>query len=542
MSAEISKTVAGDATSAGTAGIAASDRIPLFRKIMFSVGINMDYVATGLLTGTLWMPFFNIGLEIPATALGIILMLLRGWDAFTNPIMGNISDNTRTRWGRRRPFIFFGAIVTALIFPAFWHLPDRVANGTSWLAHIADWIPFLSGADISLRDKAASIYLLIIGMVFFAAFSVWSMPYYGLQLELTPDYDERTRLTAWMTFFGKISALFGSWLLLFTIFVGLLALGDPKALEGKSPFLQQILSTVQPWIIHFTNPQSGEKPIVVGMRLVCWIIAVGIICFGLLPALFVKERYYASEAARQTDDPFWKSIGESFRCLPLWHLIGVSFFIVLGSTSVGALGQYVNFYYVCDGNLAQGAWITGLKGTATVVAGIVSIPLLTWLGEKFDKRTMILAMIGTSMVGHLLNIFLMTPEHPYWQILPGVFEASAIAAVWLFLPSMKADVADWDEWQTARRREGAVNAFYSWFIKASMALSMGIGGVVLQISAFDPKLAIQPGSVLNRMFLIYLMLPVFIWALAMLSAWFYPLSRARSLQIRAELEARRGVL
>ena len=310
---------------AGKSGIAAGDRIPFLQKLMFSIGINMDYVATGLLTGTLWMPFFNIGLEISASSLGIILMLLRGWDAFADPVMGNISDNARTRWGRRRPFIFVGAIATALLFLLFWHLPASVADGTSWLARLADWIPFISGPEVSAREKAASIYLLIVGIFFFAAFSLWSMPYYSLQLELTPDYDERTRLTAWMTLFGQISALLGSWLLLFIIFVGMLALGDPKAFEGKPEFLQQIFSAAQPWIAQFTNPQPDEKPIVVGMRLACWIIAVSIICFGLLPALFVKERYYAAEAVRQPVDPFWKSIGESLRCVPLWNLIGVSF-------------------------------------------------------------------------------------------------------------------------------------------------------------------------------------------------------------------------
>ncbi|AHF90051.1 sodium:melibiose symporter [Opitutaceae bacterium TAV5] len=524
------------------ARISESDRIPLVQKLSFAAGVNMDYVATGLMTGTLWMPFFNIGLEMPAVVLGLILMVLRAWDALTDPIMGNLSDNARTRWGRRRPFMFVAAITTACLYPIMWHFPESVRDGTSWLVHVADWIPFIAKLELAAPEKAASIYLILVGMIFFASFTVWSMPYYGMQLELTPNYDERTRLTAWMTLFGKISSLAGSWLLLFVIFVGMLALGDPKALEGKPAFLQKLLSGIQPWLTSFTNPHPGEKPIVVGMRLVCWLIALGIVCFGLLPALFVKERYYKAEASKQASEPFWKSIGESIRCTPLWALISISFFLVLGSSSVGSLGQYVNFYYVCHGDLAKGAMIAGMKGSVIVVAGIASIPLFTWLGEKFDKRTMVMTMLASSMTGHLLNWFLMTPAHPYWQIIPGVFESSAIAAVWLFLPSMKADVADWDEIHTTRRREGAINAFYSWFIKASLTASMGIGGVVLQISGFNPKIGDQPQEVVNRMFFLYLTLPLIIWSVAMLSAWFYPLGRARSAQIRAELEARRGAL
>ena len=101
-----------------TPAIAASDRIPLLQKIMFSAGGTMDYVAANFSTSVLWMPYFNIGLGIDPALLGIVLMILRGWDAFVDPVMGNFSDNTRTRWGRRRPFMVVGAILTATIFPS----------------------------------------------------------------------------------------------------------------------------------------------------------------------------------------------------------------------------------------------------------------------------------------------------------------------------------------------------------------------------------------------------------------------------------------
>jgi GPH family glycoside/pentoside/hexuronide:cation symporter len=522
--------------------IAVQDRIPLFQKLMFATGQNMEYVSTGLMTGVLWMPFFNIGLGLSPIVLGIVLMILRAWDAITNPIMGNISDNARTRWGRRRPFMVVGAITTALLYPLIWHMPESVYAGTSWMAAAVDWIPFLDNAALPPADKAMSVYLTLVGMVFFASFTIWSMPYYGMQLELTPSYDERTRLAAWMTFFGKLSSLIGGWMLAVVLLAGSLALGDPKVLKGKPEFVRDMLSAIQPWLVGLANPHQGEKPIVVGMRVLCWVIAAGILCFGLLPALFVKERYYEKESSKQPHDPFWRSIRETVRCTPLWSLISVSFFLVLGSTSVGSLGQYVNFFYVCDGDLSRATVISGLKGSVLVVTGIASLPMFTWLGEKFDKQTVVLMMLTSSMCGHLLNYFLMTPEHPYWQLIPGVFESSAIAAVWLFLPSMKADVADWDEQHTARRREGAINAFYSWFIKASLTASMGIGGAVLQFSGFKAGLEHQPREVLDRMFHVYLVLPIVAWTVALVSIWFYPLTRVRSAEIRVALEKRRGAL
>ncbi|EIQ02108.1 Na+/melibiose symporter-like transporter [Opitutaceae bacterium TAV1] len=502
--------------SESAARIAESDRIPTVQKIMFAVGVNTDFVATGLLTKTLWMPVFNIGFGISPVLLGVILMVLRGWDAITDPIVGNISDNARTRWGRRRPFMFVAAIATALMYPLFWHMP------------------------VAFTETMKTAWLVGVGMVFFLCFSFWSMPFYGLQLELTPSYDERTRLTAWMTFFGKMGYFLGSWILALVMLVGMVALGDPKAVDGRDEFVQGILSAIKPLLTFLAHPGEGEHPMAVGMRVVCWLIALGILCFGICPALFTKERYYKAEAGKQPRTPLLQSLKESSRCTPLWALIGISFFLVLGSASVVSLGQYVNFYYANGGDLAKGALIAGYKGSAMVAVGIVTIPLFTWLGERFDKRTMVMTMLGITMIGHLSNYFLMTPANPYLQIISGAFESCAIASVWLFLPSMKADVADWDERRTSRRREGSINAFYSWFIKAALTGSLGVGGMVLEFSGFDARVGVQPDAVVSRMFHLYLVLPIFIWGGAMVLAWFYPLTRAKSLAIRTELEARRG--
>ena len=508
---------------------------------MFSCGVNMDYVATGLLS-SLWLPFFNIGMGISPITLGIIMMILRAWDAVSDPLVGNISDNARSRWGRRRPFMFVASITTACLLPLFWFVPHGIQDGSFWLVRADDWLIPLLGHDLITSANALPVYLTLLGLVFFTSFTFWSMPYYGLQLELTPNYDERTRLTAWMTLFGKLSSLIGSWILALVILVGSLALGDIKVLEDKPAFFQDFLSSVQPWLAGLTDTTPDDKPIVIGMRIVCWLVMLSIIFFGMLPALFVKERYYKVEAVKQPRDPFWQSVRESATCKPLWSLILISFFLVLGSSAVGGLGQYLNFYYVFDGDLGKAATLGGIKGTVTVIAGIASIPLFTWLGEKFDKRAVVMSMLGCSMFGHLLNYFLMTPNYPYLQLIPAVFESSAIAAVWLFIPSMKADVADYDETHTARRREGSINSFFSWFIKASLTASVGVGSYVLETSGFDQSLPHQPHEVLMRMFHLYLILPLLIWSVALIAAWFYPLNRKRGEEIRAELEARRGAI
>jgi GPH family glycoside/pentoside/hexuronide:cation symporter len=468
--------------------IKAEDKIPVWQKIAFSLGVNTDFYATSLLTGTLWMPFFNIGMGMNPTMLGMILMIYRAWDAVTDPVMGNISDNARTRWGRRRPFMVAGAILMVLVYPAFWYMP------------------------MELSEHAKNMYLIIVGLLFFTVFTMWSMPFYGLQLELTPDYDERTRLTAYMSVFGKLGSLAGAWIL---------------ALATSSLF---------------TNPETGQGDILIGMKYVCWLICFFILIFALSPALFVKERVYRKEAAFQAKEPFWSSVKDSFSCKPLWNLIGVSFFLVLGGSSVGALGQYINFYYVFDGDLSAAAVLMGWKQTLIVVVGIGLIPVWTKLSERFDKRIMVAGLLVTGMVGHVLNIFTMRPDMPYLQLVNGVLEACTLSAIWMFLPSMKADCADYDEVSTHKRREGSINSFYSWFIKASLTASMGIGGLVLDLSGFDVKNPHQSSDVLSSMFAMYIIIPLVVWTITLLLACYYPLSREKMNVIRQDLESRRGQL
>lgn len=408
-----------------------SDRIPFFQKIAFALGGKIDYIAVALTANVLWLNFFNIGLKISPMKLFIVLMIARAWDAISDPIMGNLSDNARTRWGRRRPFMFIGTITMVLIYPFIWRVPTQYGETVTLVA------------------------LTLVALLFFTSFTVFSMPFFALQLELTPNYDERTRLSAWMAFFSKLTALAGSWIM---------------ALLTCSLF---------------TNEETGEPDIVKAVKVCSWFMAGIILVLGLLPPLFVKERYYKAETSHQTKDPFWKSIKESGSCKPLWLLIGVSFFVVLGLQSITSLGQYVNYYVVHGGRLADASIVEGWKGTAMVIAGIVSIPFWTWMSEKLDKPIVVSIILVVGICGHLLNFVCITPVHPYLQVIPACFQAGVLAAVWLFLGSMKADISDYDELKTTRRREGAINAFYSWFIKAAITVAMALGGGALEVSGFN---------------------------------------------------------
>lgn len=467
-------------------GIKAEDKVPAIQKVAYSGGYCIEYLATGLTASVLWLPFFNIGLGFSPAILATIMVGLRVLDAFLDPVIGNLSDNTRTRWGRRRPFVLVGTLVTAASYLALWHVPG------------------VEESEFSVLILACS------GGLLYTAFTIFTVPFESLRMELTPDYDERTRLSAWVAVAGKCVYFAGGWVL---------------AIASSS---------------YFSNTESGEADLVSGMRTLSWFIAGLIVVLGVTASFVVKERYYLTTAVKQSSDPFLRSICESLSCRPLWNLIGIGCFIGMGISVSNTVGQYVNIYYINGGDKETAFIISGWKSTFVMIFGFVGIPLWTKLSEYFDKKTIVFFMLLGSSVGHLLNLVCLQPSMPYLQLVPAVFEMGALGGIWMFLPSMKADVADYDEQTTFKRREGSLNAVSSWFGKAGIVLGAGMGGWVIQLAGFDVSLESQSVESLNRLRWLFIALPIVAWGLSLFCIGKYPLTRTRLKSIRDELESRRG--
>jgi GPH family glycoside/pentoside/hexuronide:cation symporter len=127
------------------------------------------------------------GLGFPPLMWGILFFVPRILDAVTDPIMGFVSDNTRSRWGRRRPYIFVGAIVTGLTFVIMWQLyPD---NGLTF----------------------NFIYFLGFSLVFYLGLTIFATPYVAMGYEMSSDFHERTRLMAVAQWIGQWAWVIAPW-------------------------------------------------------------------------------------------------------------------------------------------------------------------------------------------------------------------------------------------------------------------------------------------------------------------------------------------
>jgi GPH family glycoside/pentoside/hexuronide:cation symporter len=163
------------------------EKLPSWRKWMYGSG-DLGFSLTSTIVVAYFAIFLTDVVGVRAGIAAIAIFIGRSWDYINDPLFGYISDRTRTRWGRRRPYLLFGPIPFAIVFILLW------------------WRPPIQS------DIALVIYYAFIFVLYDAAATMIYMPYFALTPELTSDYDERTSLTSIRAFFS----IFGS-LVAFTI-------------------------------------------------------------------------------------------------------------------------------------------------------------------------------------------------------------------------------------------------------------------------------------------------------------------------------------
>jgi glycoside/pentoside/hexuronide:cation symporter, GPH family len=468
--------------------VPAKDQVPFWQKVAYGLGGPVEGTAVWIPQKNL-MPVFNVCLGVSPALLGLVVTLWRAWDAFADLFMGNLSDNARTRWGRRRPFIVVGAILTGLTMPLIWWAPSGMAE---WKT-----VAWLLGS----------------GMIFYVCFSLWAMPYYSLQLEMSPDYNERTNITAYRAFAQQILGLAAGWVL------ALAAL----------PI--------------FSSHPDGKPDLVNGMRYISIGLGLLTVLLGVLPGLFVKERYYAKDASKQPKERIWKGLKQTLSTKPFLCVLAIVMSQTFAYGVIGTLSFHLNAYYVCKGNIVLATTITGVSSTLLFAPNLFAIPFCTWLSNKFGKGMLLYLTVVCGIAGSLSMIVLVTPAHPWLQIIPSLLIGPIGIGLWLVVPSMQADIADYDELMTGQRREGSFSAVFSWIVKATTALTSGVGGVVLLMIGFDIKHGgDQASHVLNNLKLVSIWTPIAFLLLSLFAISRYNLSRERMLDIRGQLESRRGIV
>jgi len=206
-------------------------------KILYGFG-DLGFSLTTTIIGAYFLFFLTDVVGIQPAVAGIAILVGRTWDYLNDPLIGHLSDRTRSRWGRRRPFLLFGAIPFALAFMLMWYRPDYESQA------------------------ALVVYYSLAYVLFDAAATFVYMPYFALTPELTDDYDERTSLTSYRMFFS----IFGS-LLAFTVPMMIVGTFSPSS-AARVMTMAVIFGTASAlplWLVFFITREkeafiSQEKP------------------------------------------------------------------------------------------------------------------------------------------------------------------------------------------------------------------------------------------------------------------------------------------
>lgn len=469
---------------------APEDRISIAQRLIYGLGGLINNLLAAASGGM--MIVLNLGLGMNPALVGLLGSIPRFTDALTDPIMGYISDNTKSRWGRRRPYIFSGAIAVGIIFILLWQLPA----GKSEMFYF--W------------------YFLIGSILFFAAYTVFATPWVALGYELTPDYHERTRLM------------------------------------GTQNFISQLAYVVSPWFLAIMTNETWFADQIEGAAWLAIIIAVVTIAIGILPAIFLKERLKKiaekeingaskKKALLNTFAEFFKGFAETVKSRPFLKLCIATFLVFNGFILISAFQSYVIIYYVFGGNQSAGAEYVGYTGSIGAISTFIIIPIVTWLATKVGKRKAFFYSTYIAIAGYALKWVCYNPEIPWLVILPAPLLAFSLGSLFTLMPSMMADVVDFDELKTHKRREGMFGSIFWWVVKLGMSAALAGGGFLLNASGFDVALeGNQTSQALFLMRIFDVVIPIITSVIAIWAVATFPLTEEKAREVREKLEARRG--
>ncbi|MBU3666048.1 MAG: MFS transporter [Chthoniobacterales bacterium] len=450
------------------------ESLPLREKIAYGLGGGSEILMANVIL-KLALPVYHLGLGVSASVIGMILMGSKIFDAVSDPVMGSISDNSRLRWGRRKPFVLLGAAFTALFCAVMWRMPD------------------------GLDAHALAVYFSVAAIFYYAAYTVFYVPYNALGYEMTDNYDERTRV---MTFKWGIGAT-----------ISLL-----------------IIPAVLP-LCYWIHPDNAAA----GARWVGPVVGVLILALAVPAALLPRERKAAPAGI-----PFFRALAFTLRNRSMLLLCGIIVCSLVGMLLLVSWMLFLNMAYLQGMNQKASAQMVFWGDLIFSVLNVGFVFVCGWLATRFDKRTILIAGLAWISVGILLSYFYFTPALPYLQLLWTLFLAPGMAAVWVLSNSCIADVCDEDELRTGARREGFYGAVYSFSMKAGAGVGLGLAGVLLDALGFDKALTEQAPQTVSALRLAFAGLPALCFALATALAMLYPITRQRHHEIQQSLLKQNG--
>ena len=462
------------------------NKIPFNQKVAFGFGMLANQMFPAALG--IFMVILVQSLGMSPVLWGLIFFIPKLVDAITDPLMGFISDRTVSRWGKRRPYVFIGAIISGLSYMMMWQLSAENTEMYNF------W------------------YFLGWSCIFFVGMTIFSVPYVAMGYEMSSDFHERTRLMAVSQWIGQWAWVIAPWFWV--------VLYDPD------------------W---FASATEGARYLSIWVGGVCMALA-------LIPAFFctytnteVSDDQQTAEQKtfKETMGEFVEGIAITLRNKPFQKICMATFLIFNAFNMVAGFSWFIIVYYMNGGDPGlAGKWPTLFGCISALCTCFLVIPIVNWFAQKFGKRSAFLYSQSISVLGYCMFWWSFSPENPWLMFIPIPLYAFGIGGLFTIMMSMTADICDMDELETGQRREGTFGAIYWWMIKFGLAFAGLASGLILSVIGFDNSVAAQSEETLTQLRFAFIGIPIAGTLTAIFVMRNYDLDEKKATEIRDELNLR----
>lgn len=464
----------------------AAKKVPFGQKVAFGLGMLANQMFPAALG--IFMVVLVQDLGFPGWMWGVIFFLPRIFDSITDPIMGFISDNTRSKWGRRRQYVFIGGLIMGIAYIIMWQLYRD------------------NGLDYNFT------YFLLWSFVFYLGLTIFSVPYVAMGYEMSDDFHERTSIMATAQWIGQWAWVIAPWF--------------------------WVIMYDKGW---FPDADTAVRTLAIWVAIPCAILA-------MIPAIFIKSKSTLDDESLRPLSlsniggslmEIWNGFLEAFKLEPFRRMCISTFFIFNSFNTVASFSFFIVVYYLFNGDAgAAWLWPTLFGSVGALVTTFAVIPTVAWMSKKFGKKNAFMIAQSISIVGYIMLWFLFIPGKPYMFLFALPFFSFGIGSLFMVMMSMTADVCDLDELSSGKRREGIFGAIYWWMVKLGFAFAGALTGAILSFVGFDAD-AYNPES-MTGLRLFFSGVPIAGTVLALIIMSKYDLTEEKAEEVSAQLKERKA--
>ena len=464
-----------------------TSKVPIGQKIAFGFGMFANQMFPAILG--IFMVVLVEDLNFSGWMWSLVFLFPRVFDAITDPIMGFISDNTKSKWGRRRQYVLIGGVLMGIAYIFMWQLYK------------------VDGVQYNFW------YFFLWSLVFYLGLTIFSVPYVAMGYEMSDDFHERTNIMAIAQWIGQ-----WAWVI--------------------APLF---------WIIMYDENWFSSADVAV-RELAIWVAIPCAIC-AAVPAIFIKSESTVNEDYEPLNSAnignslvkIYESFVAAFKIKEFRKLCGATFLIFNAFNTVAALTFFVIVYKLFGGDAGEsGIWVSMFGCLGALGTTFIVIPTVAWMSKKLGKKKAFMLAQSISLVGYIMLYFLFIPGKPWMYIFALPFFSFGIGSLFTIMMSMTADVIDIDEMNTGKRREGIFGAIYWWMVKVGYGIAGALSGVIITVVGFNSDLATtDQQAAVDGLHAFFCFFPMVGTILAMLIMRNYSITEERAHEIRAELEKRK---